>query len=203
MTAESLLRTVAAALDAAGIPFMLTGSVASAYHGAGRATMDIDLVIDPLPDHLDAFVQTMEASGMYASDVAARGALADRSMFNVIDPQSGWKVDLIVRKLRPFSEEEFTRRQSVDFFGVRLQVATVEDVILSKLEWAKLGASARQLEDVAALVRLHGEEIDRAYLDQWIATLGVGSQWEAALKMLPKGDAFWRRATGLLGYQRE
>ena len=186
MTAESLLRTVAAALDAAGIPFMLTGSVALAYHGAGRATMDIDLVIDPLPDHLDAFVHAMEASGMYASDVAARGALADRSMFNVIDPQSGWKADLIVRKLRPFSEEEFARRQSVDFFGVRLHVATVEDVILSKLEWAKLGASARQLDDVAALLRLHGEEIDRAYLDRWIATLGIGSEWEAALQMLPK-----------------
>lgn len=94
MTAEFLLRTVAAALDAAGIPFMLTGSVASGYHGAGRATMDIDLVIDPLPDHLDAFVHAMQASGMYASDVAARGALADQSMFNVIDPESGWKVDL-------------------------------------------------------------------------------------------------------------
>lgn len=50
---------------------------------------------------------------MYVSDVAAREALADRSMFNIVDPESGWKVDLIVRKLRPFSEQEFARRQSV------------------------------------------------------------------------------------------
>lgn len=52
-------------------------------------------------------------------------------------------------------------------------------MIVSKLEWAKLGASARQLEDVASLLRLHGEEIDRAYLQRWIAALEVGSQWEA------------------------
>ena len=182
MTAESLLRAVAAALGDAGIPFMLTGSFASAYHGAGRATMDIDLVIDPLPDNLDAFVHAMEVSGMYVSDAAAREALANRSMFNIVDPESGWKVDLIVRKRRSFSEEEFARRQSVDFFGVRLHVATVEDVILSKLEWAKLGASARQIEDVASLLRFHGEEIDSAYLQRWIAALEVGSQWDAVLQ---------------------
>ena len=123
---------------------------------------------------------------MYVSDVAAREALASRSMFNVIDTQSGWKVDLIVRKLRPFSEEEFSRRQRIDFFGVRLDVATVEDVILSKLEWAKLGASARQLEDVASLLRLHGDEIDRTYVDRCIAALGVDSQWGAVLQMLPR-----------------
>ena len=186
MTAESLLRSVAAALGDAEIPFMLTGSFASAYHGAGRATMDIDLVIDPLPDQLDTFVRTMEASGMYVSDVAARDALAGRSMFNVIDMQSGWKVDLIVRKLRPFSEEEFSRRQRIDFFGVRLDVATVEDVILSKLEWAKLGASARQLEDVASLLRIHREEIDRTYIDRWIAALGVDSQWGTVPQMPPR-----------------
>ena len=52
MTGALLLRTVAAALDAAGIPFMLTGSVAAAWHGAGRATMDVDLVIDPTADRL-------------------------------------------------------------------------------------------------------------------------------------------------------
>ena len=47
MTAAALLRAAVAALDATGVPFMLTGSLAAAYHGAGRATMDIDLVIDP------------------------------------------------------------------------------------------------------------------------------------------------------------
>ena len=184
MTADSLLRAVAAALRDADIPFMLTGSFASAYHGAGRATMDIDLVIDPRQDQLDSFVRTMEAHGMYVSDAAAREALDRRSMFNVIDTQSGWKADLIVRKIRPFSEGEFARRQPIDFFGVHLDVATAEDVIVSKLEWAKLGGSSRQLEDVASLLRLQGDEIDREYVDRWIAALGLEAQWKAALHIL-------------------
>ena len=143
--------------------------------------MDIDLVIDPQPDQLDAFVRAIEATGMYVSDVAAHEALAQRSMFNVVDTQSGWKADLIVRKLRSFSEEEFARRHEIEFLGVSLHVASLEDVLLSKLEWAKLGGSARQLEDVASLVRLRGDELDHEYVRHWVQTMGLEAQWSAAV----------------------
>jgi hypothetical protein len=180
VTGEALLRLVAVALRDAHVPFMVTGSLASAYHGAGRATMDLDLVIDPGLEQLDAFVERVVASGAYVSREAAHQALAHRSMFNVVDVESGWKADFIVRKMRPFSEEEFRRRLSVDFLGVPLEIATLEDVILSKLEWAKLGGSARQLEDVRALLRLRAEELDEAYVRRWAAALGLQDQWAAA-----------------------
>lgn len=111
MTAEGLLRTLAIALTEQEIPFMLTGSVASAYHGAGRATMDVDLVIDPLPDQLETFVARVVEMGLYISLDAAREAFDRRTMFNVVDPESGWKADLILRKRRAFSETESERRQ--------------------------------------------------------------------------------------------
>jgi hypothetical protein len=180
VTGEALLRSVAAALRDACIPFMLTGSVAGAYHGAGRATMDLDLVIDPDPAQLDAFIAQVAATGAYISAEAAREALAQRTMFNVVDVESGWKVDLIVRKARPFSEEEFRRRHTAEFLGVRLDVATLEDVVLSKLEWAKLGGSARQIEDVRTLLRVRAGELDAEYVRSWVNALGLAEQWAAA-----------------------
>ena len=66
-----------------------------------------------------------------------------------------------------------------DFEGTRLYVATVEDVILSKLEWAKLGNSARQLEDVSALLRINAGRLDSPYLERWVAMLEVRTQWQA------------------------
>jgi hypothetical protein len=68
----------------------------------------------------------------------------------------------------------------MDFDGIRLWVATVEDLIVAKLEWARLGGSARQLEDVAALLRVAGTEIDRVYLHHWVEELGLLPQLEAA-----------------------
>lgn len=117
---------------------------------------------------------------MYVSGTAAREALAHRTLFNVVDPASGWKVDLIIRKWRRFSEEEFGRRRRVDFLGVPVDVASLEDTMLSKLEWAKLGESARQLEDVAMLLRLWRDELDAEYIERWVAALKLEPQWKAA-----------------------
>lgn len=180
MTIEALLRALVAALRAEGIPFMLTGSIAGAYYGAGRATMDVDIVIDPDASALQAFVDRVESTGAYVSAEAAREALAHRTMFNVVDPDTGWKADLIVRKERPFSEEEFRRRTPADFFGVPIDVASVEDLVIAKLEWARAGESMRQLEDVRVLLRVAESDLDRTYLHRWIAALGLEQQWESA-----------------------
>lgn len=174
---ERFLRTIAEALAAEGIPAMLTGSVAAAYRGAIRATMDVDLVIDPEPAALERFVTRLHAAGFYASLEAAHEALQSRAMFNVIDPESGWKADLIVRKARPFSDSEFARREPSDFLGVPVAIARTEDLILAKLEWASLGGSARQLEDVRALVRLADTELDRDYIGHWAHALHLTGLW--------------------------
>ena len=185
MSMQAILQVVCAALHDARIPFMLTGSVAAAFHGASRATMDIDVVIDPVEAQLEVFVGIIECTGAYVSRDAAREALQHRTMFNVVDTESGWKVDLMIRKDRAFSTTELERREAADVFGVALAIATLEDVILSKLEWAKLGASARQLEDVRTLLRLRGEDVDTAYIERWLDALGIRSQWTAVSTSVP------------------
>ena len=64
-------------------------------------------------------------------------------------------------------------------FGVPLAIASLEDVICSKLEWARLGASGRQLDDVRTLLRIAGDAVDRSYLERWVAALGVRAEWQA------------------------
>lgn len=183
MSSLELLRVIVTALERTGVPFMLTGSMAAAAHGAGRATMDIDVVIEATADRLQALVDHLTSHGLYVSGAAARDALAQESMFNVIDEQTAWKVDLIIRKSRPFSESEFARRTAIDFEGMRLWVATLEDLVVAKLEWAKLGESARQLEDVVSLLRAAGQTIDLDYVNGWVKELGVVEQWDAVRRI--------------------
>ncbi len=184
MQGGPLLRTVATTLAAAEVPFMLTGSIAAAYHGAPRATVDIDLVIVASPGQLRRVVVELLDAGLYASEAAALESHRSGGMFNVIDTSSGWKVDLIHRKDRPFSHEEFARRIAAELDAVPLAVATLEDVILSKLEWAHLGGSRRQLEDVATLLRVRRGELDTAYVARWVAELGVAAEWAAVAEVL-------------------
>jgi hypothetical protein len=175
----SLLGHVAGLLEIAGVPYMVAGSFASAFYSTPRTTLDVDIVIDPRPASLEAFVSSLDSVRFYVDDEVARDALRRRSMFNIIDSDTGWKVDLIIRKARAFSVEEMARRRPVQLFGASVYVASPEDVVVSKLEWAKASGSERQLRDVAEV--LAGQpELDTAYIERWVDELGLGAEWAAA-----------------------
>jgi len=182
---ESILTRVRQAFDAAKVPYMLTGSFASSLHGAPRVTHDVDIVIAPTLATLEALLRQFPDDQYYVSRDAALEAYGAESMFNVVDFSTGWKVDLIVRKSRPFSVEEFSRRREEELDGVRVYVATPEDVIVAKLEWAKLGESERQLRDVSSIVAARSSELDLPYIERWVTSLGLVEQWARALSHAP------------------
>lgn len=179
---SELLRTVVAALDSAGVPHMVTGSFASTLHGEPRATRDLDLVIDPRLETIKLFVSAFPADRFYVSD--ADEAVRTRGMFNIVDTDTGWKIDLIVRKSRPYSAVEFDRRQPVRIAGVDTFVTTAEDAILSKLEWQTMTPSDTQRRDVVQMMIVNEESLDRSYMQQWAENLGVeallGELWNVA-----------------------
>lgn len=180
MNVADVLRRVTAALDQAGIEYMLTGSFASAYHGAPRSTQDIDFVIHATSEQLKTLVQSLPEEQYYVDLEAALGAHERKSMFNVIDMESGWKVDFILRKSRVFSREEFNRRRRVVLHGISICIASVEDVIVAKLEWARSAQSSRQIEDVAAILKIRFGELDLGYVEKWIDDLDLSQQWVEA-----------------------
>lgn len=181
MTLSDLVAAVVQRLDEARIPYMITGSLASSFHGEPRSTRDADLVIDPTPATLRRFVDALALKeGFYIDSNAALDALHDRTQFNLIEVATGWKVDFVIRKDRPFSIEEFRRRQPVNLPGTTAYIATAEDTIIAKLEWAQAGESERQLRDVASIVSVLGEKLDRPYIEHWVAELGLVDLWEQA-----------------------
>lgn len=171
------LSAVVALLDEAAISHMLAGSMASTFHGEPRMTRDIDMVIDATPDSMERFVASLDRTRYYIDDAA--DAVRRRSMCNVIDTETGWKVDLILRKERPFSREEFGRRQPAVVGGVELFVATAEDTVLAKLEWRAQSDSERQFRDVVAIIA--AQDLDDDYLRYWAEELEVTGALDEAM----------------------
>jgi hypothetical protein len=180
MSAPEVLQRISTALDHAGIAYMLTGSFASAHYGSPRSTQDIDLVIAATVEQLTSLVQNLPSDEYYVDLDAALEARRRESLFNILDMATGWKIDLIFRKSRRFSQEEFARRQQINLQGLRLFVASAEDVIVAKLEWAKLAKSQRQIDDVATILGLRWDVLDRSYLEGWISELDLKAQWVVA-----------------------
>lgn len=167
------------AIEACRIPYMLSGSMCSGFHGQPRATNDADLVIDPTKDQLLAFIDSL-GPDYYVSREGALESLKNHSMFNVIDIQASWKADLIIRKDRAFSEQEFSRRTRVDLMGMNLFIVSPEDSILSKLEWSKGRKSQAQFNDALSVLEVQWDRLDFEYLGKWARALNV----EESLKHL-------------------
>jgi len=183
MEFREVFRRVSEVLDSAAIPYMLTGSFASSYYGVLRATHDIDIVIAPSPQQIRELVKHLNEADYYADEQAALDAQRERSMFNAIDNQTGWKVDFIFCKVIAYSREAFQRRRAVEFQGSKMFVASPEDVIVSKLDWAKMSESARQIDDVAAVLKKQHKAIDRPYIEKWVHELGLSSEWDRARQL--------------------
>src|SRR5262245_51039211 len=180
MSPAEVFRRIVLHLDQRSIAYMLVGSFAGTYFGLSRSTYDVDIVIEAAPDQLKGLIADLQADDYYAELDAALDALKHESLFNVIDNTTGWKIDFILRKSRPFDQEEFRRRMPAKLFDIQMHVASAEDVIVSKLEWAKIGGSHRQIEDVAKVLAAQWKLLDQSYLSKWIKELQLEQQWSAA-----------------------
>lgn len=173
MSPDELLGEVARRLEAAGIPYMVTGSFASSMLGIPRSTRDLDVVISIEASQLQDLIAAFPSEEWYFDPVVVREAFARRSMCNAIHLDSGWKLDLVFCKDRPWSREEFSRRTPLVVRGVPVMFLRAEDSILSKLEWVRQGGSLRQLEDAGMVVDVQGAALDWGYMETWAREIGV------------------------------
>jgi hypothetical protein len=150
MTEElDVLRIISERLRVADVPFILTGSFALGYYGKPRMTRDLDFVVALMERHVDALVSAF-STDFYINEDAARSAIKSRRTFNLMHRDSAIKIDMIVRKNSEYRHAEFERRKPVEFAGISTWIASREDLILSKLVWARdTGSEMQQVNDTS------------------------------------------------------
>jgi hypothetical protein len=153
---------------------MLTGSLASSLQGVPRASHDVDLVVDALPEHAPLIVAALNEPQLYIDEGAVADAVARRTMFNVIDSSTGDKADFWLLREDAYDRERFSRRISVQALDLELAVSSPEDTILMKLRWsAQAGGSQKQTDDAIGVYEFQSDRLDERYLDEWATLLGV------------------------------
>lgn len=169
-----IVRDVSRRLDTANIGYMLTGSMAMNYYAQPRMTRDIDVVVALRSNDADRVVKLFSPD-YYVSPEAVASSIAQQSLFNLIHNESVIKVDCIIRKQNEYRLTEFSRRQRIKIQDFETWIVSKEDLVLSKLFWARDSHSELQLRDVKNLI---ATGCDHAYIERWTAELGLANLWK-------------------------
>jgi len=175
MTEEfQVLSDVHQKLSQMEIHYMVTGSIALNYYAKPRMTRDIDIVIALFDHSIPSLVKTFQ-DNFYIDESMIFQAQSCEGMFNVVHNETLMKIDFIVKKQSEYRSVEFERRKKVKFKHSEFWIVSLEDLILSKLEWAKKSQSKVQLSDIKSLLK---NPVDHDYLSAWIRKLGLFSIYQ-------------------------
>ena len=174
MSQQELLKTVVCALEQLDVEYMVSGSIASSLQGEPRSTHDIDIVVNLPRSKAHALAAAFPPPGYYLDEEAVTGAIAASGMANLINTDTGDKVDFWMLTEDPFDRSRFARRYYEEVLGIHFAVFSPEDTILMKLRWARMsGGSEKHFLDAVRVYEVQDERLDQEYLREWELKLGL------------------------------
>lgn len=177
MDQATLLRHLLDALERMDLDYAITGSHASMAFGEARLTNDIDVLVALSPGYLQVFLSAFTDSAFYVSADAARHAVASGGMFNIIHPESGQKIDVIVPS-DDFDRWQLGRTVRAPVFPDREgRFVAPEDLALKKMQYYREGGSEKHLRDIAGMAKVLGDRMDREYIAAMSERMGLLDVW--------------------------
>lgn len=167
-----ILKNVVQKLNENKIPYMISGSVAMNYYTQPRMTRDIDIVIEV--KDADKFYNLFKQD-YYIDLEMIKNAIANQQMFNIIHLKEVIKIDFIIKKSSEYRITEFSRKKKVRIDNFYIFIVSIEDLVISKLVWAKDSCSEVQLRDVNNLLK---EKVDLDYIKKWSGKLKLSDLLE-------------------------
>lgn len=180
MTAVECVNAFVAALDRAGIPFMVVGSFSSNVYGIPRSTKDADFVIEA----------GGEAISLLAKEVAKDFALDPQSSFETVTGTTAYRfthrvsafvIEVFLLSADPHDVTRFARRVSGMLEGYSVRVPTAEDVVVTKLRWSRQGNRQKDIDDVRGILAVQANQLDLQYIRQWTERHGTRALFDRLL----------------------
>ena len=180
---EDFVRQVIAAVEAAGVTYMIGGAVAVWAWGEPRGTLDLDLVVNIPLGAVGLLSKELEKRDMLVPEETIRDNILEYRVdlpINAIHMHSGYKADLYPRREGDeLRSSAFERRQKVDL-GEQLgevYLHSPEDLIIYKLWFYSISQQTKHIRDITSIVMTLGDELDFNYIESWVKKKGLTNIW--------------------------
>jgi hypothetical protein len=181
VTIDDVALRVSAALDKAGVPFILVGSFSSNYYGIPRSTKDSDFVVKLSAPMNEDFARTLgpefEAEPQLSFETNTG---TQRQEFRVTGTM--FKVEIFLLSEDPHDQERFRRRKAVNVGNRQMFLPTAEDVIIWKLRWGR----PKDRDDVRGVIGVQGDKLEWDYINGWCERHGTMALLKEIRRTVPK-----------------
>jgi hypothetical protein len=167
-------------LNALGVEYMVSGSVAVIIYGEPRLTHDVDLIVVLDREHIARLPEVFPPAEFYCPPtevIAVEAAREQRGHFNIIHHETGFKADVYLSGRDPLHAWGLARTRQLEVDGQALVVAPPEYVIVRKLEYYREGGSEKHLRDIRSMLETSSDAIDRVELEKQIDARGLQEAW--------------------------
>lgn len=181
MAASDPLRELILALEELRIPYALGGSIAAIAYGEPRTTLDIDVVADLVAEDVERLKTRFPEPEFFLDAKAALEAVIERAQFNIIHISSAMKIDVFVPSDDVARSQIYRSRRFSVLPGLAAEVSPPEELIVKKMVYYREGGSERHLRDVASMLSVSDDLIDRQRIQDLTERLGLEEVWALIL----------------------
>jgi len=181
MNQEDIFIKVIDKINSLGFPYMLTGGMAVLFYGNPRTTHDIDIVVEIDKSVIPSIISSFK-DDFYISEEGIKDAISHKTMFNIIHPETGVKIDFWILKDIPCEKIIFQRRVKKEILGKEIYISTPEDTIIRKLLWYKQSDITKHFDDTLGILQIQGKNLDYNYIEKWAKELGILDVWKKIKK---------------------
>lgn len=173
-------------LNKIGLPYVITGAVASIVYGEPRLTNDLDLVVMMRNEDVKKFVEAFPAAEFYCPPVEVLTIEIRRPYrghFNLIHHETGTKADIYLAGEDELHQWALSKKRQFALEKEKVWVAPPEYIIIRKLEYFREGGSEKHLKDIAGMLELSSNEIDFKQLESFVQRYRLEKEWAKVREM--------------------
>jgi len=184
VSSEDIVLAVIDALERTQVPYMVVGSLSSNLYGIPRSTKDADVVAQLDPNSIQALMK--ELGPQFRLDPQLSFETVTATTRYIIDtPERGFRIELFCLSQDPHDRMRFARRRRIVISGRPASAPSPEDVIITKLQWSKLGKRTKDVDDARNVIAVQRDALDWDYIHGWCDQHGTRALLDEIRRSIP------------------
>jgi hypothetical protein len=172
MNVDEIVSSVIAILNGQNVPYMIVGSLATNFYCVPRSTQDGDFVVQGSLAQLARTISQASNALRFDPQMGFESVTATKKIvLHTLDHD--FEIELFELSNDEHDQARFARRLNVELLGESAWIATIEDMIVTKLRWAEDAGREKDTLDLRNLIAVQQDAIDWSYVEAWCAQHGT------------------------------